>query len=156
MPTTSQASPHRSETDTPEPIALTARAIRASWSAATAASDNWNPAHSSVGQSAVTALVLQDLFGGQLLQATVQGVSHYWNRLPNGTEVDLTRDQFDRFIVDSPPKVRDRTYVLSFPSTLLRYDRLRSAVDATLRELQVSCSFLSSHTPVVAYTCGQS
>jgi len=48
----------------------------------------------------VTALVLQEIFGGELLLADVlnedgsrQGV-HFWNRLPGGLEVDLTRGQF--------------------------------------------------------------
>jgi hypothetical protein len=44
-------------------------------------------------------MVLQDLLGGELIMAEVQvdGVKvghHWWNRLPDGTEVDLTRDQF--------------------------------------------------------------
>lgn len=48
----------------------------------------------------MTALVVQDLLGGELLTAEVahadgsrQGV-HYWNRLAGGLEVDLTREQF--------------------------------------------------------------
>src|SRR5215210_2360858 len=45
------------------------------------------------------ALVVQDILGGDLILAEVHinGVkdgNHYWNRLPGGTEVDLTRDQF--------------------------------------------------------------
>lgn len=49
----------------------------------------------------VTALVLHDLLGGDLMIGEVryqeggrQGV-HYWNRLAGGLEVDLTREQFD-------------------------------------------------------------
>ena len=47
----------------------------------------------------MTALVVQDLLGGNLILAEVHvnGVkdgNHYWNRLPDGTEVDLTADQF--------------------------------------------------------------
>jgi len=47
----------------------------------------------------MTALVVQDILGGDLILAEVHisGVkdgNHYWNRLPGGTEVDLTRDQF--------------------------------------------------------------
>lgn len=50
------------------------------------------------GQCFVTAMVVQDIFGGELVQGTVQQIdgnmSHYWNRLPNGQEFDLTSDQF--------------------------------------------------------------
>ena len=50
----------------------------------------------------MTALVVQDLLGGDLIHGEVHidGAkvwNHYWNRLPDGTEVDLTADQF-RFL----------------------------------------------------------
>ena len=47
-----------------------------------------------MGQCAVTALVVQDFLGGELIRAFVCGESHYWNRLPDGSELDLTADQF--------------------------------------------------------------
>ena len=51
------------------------------------------------GQCGTTALVIQDLLGGDLMvadveyQGRVEGV-HYWNLTPGGIELDLTRDQF--------------------------------------------------------------
>jgi len=36
-----------------------------------------------------------------------QGV-HYWNVLPDGTELDLTRDQFARNEVIQPPRILHR------------------------------------------------
>ena len=51
------------------------------------------------GQCGTTALVIQDLLGGDLMVADVEfegrveGV-HYWNLTPGGVELDLTRDQF--------------------------------------------------------------
>lgn len=47
----------------------------------------------------MTALVVHDLLGGELILGDVQVHGrkighHYWNRLPDGTEVDLTADQF--------------------------------------------------------------
>jgi len=51
------------------------------------------------GQCGTTALVLNDYLGGDLIVADVfvdgqkDGV-HYWNRLPDGRVVDLTREQF--------------------------------------------------------------
>jgi hypothetical protein len=95
-------------------------ALREAWSAETSADEHWSPEQPSLGQCAVTALVVQDHLGGKLVRAEVDGVSHYWNRLPDGTEIDLTRDQFARF---SPGRVetRSREYVLSFPETARRY-----------------------------------
>src|SRR3954468_204190 len=78
-------------------------AIRAAWSAASCDPvdlPDWSPANPARGQCGVTALVVQDLLGGELLIADVhradgtrQGV-HYWNRFAGGVEVDLTREQF--------------------------------------------------------------
>jgi hypothetical protein len=80
----------------------------------------------------VTALLVQDWLGGDLLRAVVEGVSHYWNRV-EGVEIDLTREQFDRFQpVDI--QLRSRDYVLSSPQTARRYKLLKSRVEAVLRE----------------------
>ena len=56
----------------------------------------------------MTALVVHDLFGGQLLEAEVhfhdgsrQGF-HYWNRLPRG-DVDLTREQLQTMKFSKSP-----------------------------------------------------
>jgi hypothetical protein len=47
----------------------------------------------------VTALIIQDLLGGELVLGEVFTEDtkvgyHYWNRLPGGRDVDLTADQF--------------------------------------------------------------
>jgi ADP-ribose pyrophosphatase YjhB (NUDIX family) len=78
-------------------------AIRAAWCLWTADpvdQPDWTDANPASGQCASTALVVQDRLGGELLIADVheadgsrQGV-HYWNRLPDGSELDLTREQF--------------------------------------------------------------
>jgi hypothetical protein len=60
---------------------------------------NWWPESPARGQCGTTALVVQDLLGGELFigQVHVAGVKighHWWNRLPDGTTVDLTAEQF--------------------------------------------------------------
>src|SRR2546427_1200536 len=55
---------------------------------------SWSAKNPAWGQCAITALIIQDLYGGVLLQCEVRGISHYLNRLGSGKEVDLTRDQF--------------------------------------------------------------
>ncbi len=115
-------------------------AVRAAWCRETCDDGDladWTPANPARGQCGVTALVLHDLFGGDLLLAEVlrpdgsrQGV-HWWNRLPDGTEVDLTRGQF------APGEVVQEPRVVIRPPGLPRrgaaqYLALRDAVDAAL------------------------
>ena len=89
---------------------------------------NWKEDNPAWGQCAVTALIIQDLLGGELLRGLVNGVSHYWNRLPNGQEIDLTIQQFNTINERTEPVVRERDYVLSFPDTAKRYELLKSRV----------------------------
>ena len=76
------------------------RAVRASWSALTAEHpQRWTPENPAYLQCSATARLVRDLLGGDVLIAPVSrgGVRcgfHAWNRLPNGKELDLTRDQF--------------------------------------------------------------
>lgn len=109
-------------------------ALRNSWSADTAAPGMfWNSQIPATGQCAVTALVVQDYFGGELLRTTNpiglsdSRVSHYFNLLPGNREVDLTRGQFWVWEPDGI-MIRDRDYVLSFPDTVERYKLLSAAV----------------------------
>lgn len=61
--------------------------------------DSWDPGNPARDQCGMTALVVQDLLGGELIlgEVHVDGAkvgNHYWNTLPDGTTVDLTKDQF--------------------------------------------------------------
>jgi hypothetical protein len=75
-------------------------AIRAAWALDTCDpvnADDWSASNPSRGQCGSTALTIHDLLGGELLIAEVlraDGSRHYWNLLPDGTEIDLTREQF--------------------------------------------------------------
>jgi hypothetical protein len=62
-------------------------------------SQEWTPESPSRDQCGMTALVVQDILGGDLVLAEVHVAGakvghHYWNRLPDGSDVDLTGDQF--------------------------------------------------------------
>lgn len=78
------------------------RAIRASWGSDTCAPEDipaWHPGNPARGQCGTTALVLNDLFGGDLMRGDVHRGSewvdyHWWNRLGDSVELDLTRGQF--------------------------------------------------------------
>lgn len=110
-----------------ETIEDLARRISDAWSAETSSFERWTPSNRAGGQCAVTALVVQDFFGGELLRVENEGVSHYFNRLPDGREVDLTRSQFGEWD-PTPAEVRDREYVLSFGPTVARYGTLRASL----------------------------
>ncbi|MFD0424244.1 YunG family protein [Streptomyces parvus] len=78
------------------------QAMRGSWSAETCTPeyrDRWTPDNPARDQCGVTAMVLNDLLGGELIRGEVHvdGVRtdfHWWNRLGMGIEIDLTREQF--------------------------------------------------------------
>lgn len=61
---------------------------------------DWDAGNPAAGHCGVTSMAVHELFGGVLLWADVYrdaeslGCLHYWNRLPGGLEIDLTREQF--------------------------------------------------------------
>jgi hypothetical protein len=75
-------------------------AIRASWSAETSdRPESWTSDNPAYQQCDVTARVVRDYLGGEILVAGVvldgQRVDrHAWNQLASGLVVDLTREQF--------------------------------------------------------------
>ena len=92
---------------------------------------NWKVNNPLWGHCAVVSLVAQNLFGGELLRASLESVgligSHYWNRFPDGTEHDFTIEQFEHRCPDRRkliPIVRERNYLLSNTETSWRYKLL--------------------------------
>ncbi len=93
-------------------FAALAGAIAASWGPDTCDPQDlpWSARNPPRGQCGVSALVLQDFCGGELLlsEVLVDGARvgyHWWNRLPDGSEVDLTRGQFRADEVVGAPRV---------------------------------------------------
>lgn len=94
-------------------IILLKQAIRKAWSKETCYPpdrDKWTPENPAFGQCAVTALVVQDFFGGVILYC--RHFHHYWNRLPDGTEVDLTKEQFGENANPCLDEIVSREYIL--------------------------------------------
>jgi len=93
-------------------------AFRLSWGADTTCLDakslaRWRSGNAAHGQCGPTALVVQDLLGGELLIADVSGGReedevHYWNRFPGGLEIDFTREQFQSHRIIGDPRVVTR------------------------------------------------
>ena len=67
------------------------RALPRAWSLDTAV--QWTPDNPANGQCNVTAAVIHDLFGGEVLRTQLPGVWHYYNRI-NGERVDFSDSQF--------------------------------------------------------------
>lgn len=67
--------------------------LRLAWSIET--SSKWRPDKPACGQCNVTALVLQDLLGGDILKTSVEGQWHFYNRI-GGQRLDLTDTQFEQ------------------------------------------------------------
>lgn len=119
------------------------RLLRKCWSKETSADpDGWTPENPAWGQCAVTSLVVQDFFGGDLMRGSLENVknfefmkSHYWNRIPNRKRIDLSRSQFPKATYREIPRgePRDRTYPLSHEPTRRRFTILRLAIENELR-----------------------
>jgi hypothetical protein len=110
-------------------------AIRASWSAETCdRPDEWTAENPAFQHCDVTAHVVRDYLGGEILVAGVELDGrrvdrHAWNRLPSGLTVDLTREQFRRGERLEAPEVLE-TFI--GPQHDERYELLAERVRAKL------------------------
>ena len=108
------------------------KAIKESWDKQTCYPDwanKWTPDNPSLGQCAVTALVIQDYLEGELLYCEHE--NHYWNRLPNKKEIDFTRDQFPKGTDLCLDEIRSREDIL--PTIHQRYNLLKERVKHKLK-----------------------
>ncbi|MEU0137569.1 hypothetical protein ABZ172_26580 [Streptomyces sp. NPDC006296] len=124
-----------------EPLLLTdiEDAVRRSWGADTTTPvhrPHWDPGNPARDQCGVTALVIHDLLGGELLRGEVRVDGervdhHWWNRLDAGLEIDLTREQF------APRESVTGGVPVERPAEIVRlreeYELLRARVLETLR-----------------------
>ncbi|WP_294236579.1 hypothetical protein [uncultured Sphingomonas sp.] len=70
------------------------RRLRKAWSAKTASpSESWSAENPAKNHCSVTALIVQDHFGGDILTTKTVGGTHFYN-LISGTRWDLTVSQF--------------------------------------------------------------
>ena len=81
-------------------LATLEAALRACWCAETAHSpEAWSAENPAAGQCWTSAFVIRHFLGGEIVLAELAPRTdpiqrHAWNRLPDGTEIDLTRGQF--------------------------------------------------------------
>lgn len=97
-------------------------ALRRSWSRETG--KQWTEDNPAAGQCNVTALLVHELFGGELLKTPLPEGDHFYNRL-GGVRFDFTESQFAHPI----------TYT-DLPTT--RDDAERGATDAEVATLMAA------------------
>ncbi len=103
---------HRPKPPLHEEMTALRSALERAWSAETSTDpQGWADKPPSYGQCTVTALLVQAIWGGEIVRAPVCGRSHFWNVLPDGHHVDLTRDQFPVWCLTGPVEPRSRQYV---------------------------------------------
>jgi len=112
-------------------------ALEKSWSKETSyLPEDWYEGNPARGQCAVTALVVQDYLGGEIIRCEVgpDSESHYFNRLDNSKSVDLTRVQFKDGATITNEKNIDRSKILSHSITNDRYSLLKEKVKNFISE----------------------
>ena len=99
------------------------KVLELSWSKDTCTpslQDIWNENNKAIGQCAVTALIVNDFFGGKIMRCMCESGSHYYN-LINNNIVDLTSSQFTELPYYDKGEERTREYLLSNNDTRERY-----------------------------------
>lgn len=100
-----------------------ARMLPECWSAAS--STRWRAENPAAGQCSVTALLVHELFGGEILKTRVGADWHFYNFL-GGTRRDFTESQFAVPITyDDAPSGRADAMTDTSPQ---QYEALRSRV----------------------------
>lgn len=102
------------------------RALKENWDRSTSERpDEWSENNAACGQCAVTAIILQGLFGGDIVRGiSSQAIVHYWNII-EGTTVDATRAQFAETETFTSIEVNPDSERYRFASTLQQAQRLR-------------------------------
>lgn len=87
--------------------------------------DQWVQSNPSIGQCAITALVVNDYLGGAIVRGlSSTGVEHYWNVIDSKI-VDLTYEQYSEGMDFDSNDVVDREFLLSSGDVNDRYNLLK-------------------------------
>ncbi len=109
-----------------------------SWSVETCAPglrSEWNEENPSLGQCAITALIVNDYFGGKIMRCMASSGSHYYNIIVDDSLVDLTVEQFLGEIPDyANGEERTREYLLGNEDIKNRYILLNYNLKESIEE----------------------
>lgn len=92
--------------------------------------NEWNENNKCFGMCAITALIINDYFSGDICKIHVDGISHYFNLIEDKI-IDLTKDQFNHEIDYKNYQIVDRKKILT-DDTKNRYNTLKSRLIKTL------------------------
>lgn len=96
--------------------------------------DQWNRENPSLGQCAITSLIVNDFMGGKIMRCMCGDVSHYYN-IVNDQILDLTVEQFnDNIPVYQNGIEMTREYILFNEDTKSRYLKLLNNVRNNFKE----------------------
>ena len=101
--------------------------------------NNWNDNNKCFGMCAITSLIINDYFGGDICKIHVDGISHYFNLIEDKI-IDLTASQFNHEIDYKDYQIIDRKNIL-IEDTKNRYNILKIRL-----MLMDKLSSLSNHT----------
>ncbi len=86
--------------------------------------DDWSEFNKCFGMCAITSLIINDYFGGDICKIHVDGISHYFNLIENKI-IDLTSSQFNHDIDYKYYQIIDREKILT-DDTKNRYNILKT------------------------------
>lgn len=96
--------------------------------------DNWSENNKCFGMCAITSLIINDYFGGDICKIHVNGISHYFN-LVEEKIIDLTSNQFICEIDYKDYQIIDRFKILT-DDTKNRYNILKAKlIKALLKQI---------------------
>lgn len=100
--------------------------------------DNWSATNKTLGHCAITSLIVNDYFGGQIAKCDVNEVSHYFNIIDNKI-IDLTREQFNDIDIDyNSYKEKTRNEILNNINTKERYILLKNKLELKLIDSNIN------------------
>lgn len=95
---------------------------------------NWSSENKELGQCAITALIVNDYYGGKIMRCMTSTGSHYYNLIDDEI-IDLTVEQFMGEIpLYDEGAERTRDYLLSSEDTKARYLMLQKNVKEILSD----------------------
>lgn len=106
----------------------------------------WTPNNRAYGQCAITALAVQDRFGGKILKVSLEKIpgfekmrSHYFNRLADGSKPDFTYSQFPDWVINLFQKEEEagRDVLLSNEDIRRRYQLLKQILEKLEKETPI-------------------
>lgn len=117
------------------------QALEKSWCLETAYSGdrkNWTSERKTTGQCTVTAMIVYDYFGGEIIRgySPKYKIYHYWN-VVNGKKIDLTYSQFipeKKDIKFTKIVVKKKADLMHIRSVNVRYELLKNRVEKCLSE----------------------